>query len=355
MGAQMEFADRIRELSGRVCDMQGNLCGNEEATKTALILPFLQALGYDVFNPTVIMPEYTSDIGTKNGEKVDYAVMQDGCPIILMECKACGDRLEQDRANQLHRYFHNTPTARVGVLTDGVTYKFFSDLDQPNMMDPKPFMVFDMSRSDERLIPELRKLANGRFDMEQALCAAQDLKYTGEIKKVFQAQFEEPEDEFVRFFVKNVYSGQARQTVIEAFKPRVAKAMRDILNDMINERLKNAMSSADDEPEEEVEPIPDNGIVTTDEEVEAYLIVKAMLHKVMDPSLAVMRDTKSYCGVLFDDNNRKPICRLRFNGKQKYLGTFDEQKNETRHPIETLDELFSYSEEIRKAALSYLE
>lgn len=361
----MDFAERIQELASRVRELKPHIT-TEEGTKNALILPFLQALGYDTFDPRVVVPEYTSDVGTKKGEKVDYAVMRDGAPIFLIECKTCGACLDAGKANQLHRYFQNTPTARIAILTDGVTYLFFSDLDRPNMMDERPFMVFNLENVEEALIPEVRKLANSRFDVEATLSAAQDLKYTRQIKALVAQEFQEPSDAFVRIFAAQVYSGQLRANIIEDFRPRVRTAIQHHINDVLNERLQSAMAAnkyspaeppaePETQPQEQEDIAAKPGVVTTQEELEAFFIIKSILREIIAPERIFMRDTKSYCGVLLDDNNRKPLCRMHFNATQKYIGTFDAEKNETRHPIETLDGIYALSEEIRRGAEIYRE
>ena len=360
----MDFAERIQELASRVQELKPHIT-TEEATKTSLILPFLQTLGYDTFDPRVVIPEYSADTGTKKNEKVDFAIMRDGSPIFLMECKGCGCTLDAGKANQLHRYFQNTPTARIGILTDGVVYKFFSDLDRPNMMDERPFMIFDFNNIEEALIPEIKKLANDRFDVETTLSAAQNLKYTRQIKTIIAQEFQEPSDAFVRIFASQVYSGQLRANIIEDFRPKVRQAIRHHINDVINERLQGAMAdnnySASETPAEALaEPEVEDtnakpGVVTTEEEVEAFFIIKSILREVIAPERIFMRDTKSYCGVLLDDNNRKPLCRMHFNTGQKYIATFDAEKNETRHPIETLDEIYGLSEEVRKVVEYYTD
>lgn len=138
----MVFNDRIRELSGQVQKQLPHI-QTEEATKNALIMPFITALGYNVFNPTEVTPELHADVGIKKGEKVDYAILQDGKPIILFECKWHGADLNKDHASQLYRYFSVTD-ARFGVLTNGVQYRFYTDLDAANKMDAKPFFEFDL-------------------------------------------------------------------------------------------------------------------------------------------------------------------------------------------------------------------
>ncbi|MBI9110082.1 type I restriction endonuclease [Maridesulfovibrio ferrireducens] len=358
----MDFADKVNALAIRVNELREHLA-TEEATKNALVQPFLQMLGYDTFDPRVVVPEFTSDTGTKKNEKVDYAVMKDGNPIMLMECKACGCTLDQGKANQLHRYFQNTPTARVAILTDGITYKFFSDLDKPNLMDAKPFMVFDFEKVEQALIPELRKISNGQFDENSTMYAAQNLKYTREIKRLLANQFEDPSDEFIRLFAGQVYSGPLRATVIEEFRDRVVQAAQDCINEIINDRLKSAMTGeavpssnhiADNKAQSEnYDEDEAPKVVTTEEEIEGYHIIKSILREVVEPSRVIMRDTKSYCGVLLDDNNRKPLCRMHFNTGQKYLGLLDTDKNETRHPIESVDDIYSFADGLKESLARY--
>jgi predicted type IV restriction endonuclease len=99
-------------------------------------MPFISALGYDVFDPVEVIPEFTADVGIKKGEKVDYAIKQDGKIIMLFECKCCNGSLDDCHASQLYRYFSVTE-ARIAVLTDGIIYRFYTDIEQPNKMDPQ--------------------------------------------------------------------------------------------------------------------------------------------------------------------------------------------------------------------------
>lgn len=358
----MDFADHIQRFADRVESMSGHI-NTEEAAKSALVMPFLQTLGYDAFDPRVVVPEFTADIGTKKGEKVDYAIVKDEEPIILIECKNIGDALDESKAAQLHRYFHNIPSARVGILTDGVRYKFFSDLDKPNIMDSRPFMDIDFNQFDESLLDDLRKLTNDKFDVDTALCAAQNLKYTREIKKIFKQELEEPTDAFIKHFASQVYSGAMRANVVEEFKERVISALEGHINDVIQERLQSAMLGT--KPAAKIQEAPDTDIheencdeiddeiETTEEEYDGYLIVKAILAQIIDPDRVDIRDKKSYCGILLDDNNRKPLCRLHFNTAQKYLGVFDEEKNETKHPIDELNEIYQFADELKARAQAY--
>lgn len=354
----MEFVDQLASLSNRAIK-QKDIIKTEEATKNALVMPFIQTLGYDIFDPTEVIPEFTADVGSKKGEKVDYAIVAEGKLSMLIECKCCGFNLNDCHASQLRRYFHVT-TARIGVLTNGLVYRFYSDIDEPNKMDEKPFMEVNLLDIDEQVIPELKKLSKSSFDLDQMLLAANDLKYIKEIKNLLESEFASPTPEFVRFVLGTVYNGLKTQQVIEQFTPIVKQAITLLINGRINDRLKSALSienavdvdkgAVEEPPQEEVV----TGIVTTELEMEAFYIIRAILHEVIDVGRVTHRDTKSYFGILLDDNNRKPICRLHFNTSQKYIGIIDKDKTETRIPIQSLNEIYGLAGRI-KETLGYYE
>ncbi|TVL10754.1 restriction endonuclease [Shewanella algae] len=353
----MDFIERIQALSKRIPQISASL-QTEEATKNALVMPFLSSvLGYDVFNPDEVLPEYTADTPTKKGEKVDYALMKDGEVLMLIECKKYNEKLSIKHASQLFRYFSVTK-ARIAILTNGVQYLFFTDLDAPNKMDEKPFLVLDLENIDEHIVPEVKKLTTSTFDMESIVNAAGELKYLSDIKRIISDQFKNPEEEFVRFFASRVYDGMLTPKVKQQFTEITAKALKQFMKDGINERLKSAMGDrATDDVEEvsgsdgEIENKP--RIITTEEEVEGYNVIKAILRQKVDVSRITGRDTQSYFGVLLDNNNRKPICRLHFNTKQKYLGLMDHEKNETRHPLDSVDDIFLHSEALLQTITFY--
>ncbi|BDD85941.1 type I restriction endonuclease [Desulfofustis limnaeus] len=219
----MEFIDQLNALSARALK-QRDIIKTEEATKNALVMPFIQTLGYDIFDPTEVIPEFTADVGKKKGEKVDYAIVADGQLSMLFECKCCGSNLNDCHASQLRRYFHVT-TARIAVLTNGLVYRFFSDLEEPNKMDEKPFMEVNLVDIDPQILPELKKLTKNSFELEKMLSTANDLKYTREIKNLLESEFAAPSQEFVKLILSNVYSGLKTQQVIEQFTPIVKQAI----------------------------------------------------------------------------------------------------------------------------------
>lgn len=351
----MDFIERLRGLSKKSSQVSESLI-TEEATKNALVMPFLHSvLGYDVFDPNEVIPEFTADTGIKKGEKVDYALIKDDEVQILIECKKYGQKLVSKHASQLFRYF-SVSNARLAILTNGTVYQFYTDLDAPNKMDEKPFLTLDLEDIDEHIVPEVKKLTKSSFDVDSIVDAAGELKYLSQIKRLIEMQFDKPENDFVKFFASRVYEGVLTAKVRAQFYEITEKALKQFLNDSINERLKSAMGSdlksevtetkkieAKIEASEKLEE-GDSKIVTTDEEVEGFNVVKAIVRQAVSVDRIIPRDTQSYFGILLDDNNRKPICRLHFNSKKKYIGIFDEKKQETRHSIDIIDDIFKFSD-----------
>lgn len=350
----MDFKDQIKMLSERVAKLKENL-QTEEATKTALIMPFLQSLGYDIFDPTEVVPEYTCDIGTKKNEKIDYAIFRDGQPSILIECKHWKENLNA-HSGQLFRYFH-VSKARFGILTNGIIYRFYTDLEEKNKMDEKPFFEFNMEQYRSSQVEKLKEFHKSYFNVESILNTASELKYTNEIRNAIVKEATSPSDDFVKYFTRPIYSGRFNETVMEQFRAIVKSAFSQYANDYMNERLKTAIgadavlspASNDQKPEVEETPEVEEAatalkIVTTDEELEGYHIVRAICYSAIDNIERITyRDTQSYFGILVDDNNRKPVCRLHFNTANKYIEIFDEEKKGTRHLIESLSDIYKYA------------
>lgn len=358
----MAIEGAIQEIATKINEHGANLT-SEEATKTAIVLPFVaRVLGYDVFNPAEVLPEFTSDIGTKKGEKVDFAILRSGEVQMLIECKQIGASLNVNHASQLFRYFHVT-NARIAVLTNGQHWHFFTDLDQANKMDQRPFLRLDLLDIDPYALPELQKLTKSTFDLDSVLSAAEELKYVSDIKRTIDSLFTRPSDEFVRLLAASVYDRPLTAKMREFFAGVSEKACRQWITDQVNDRLKTALqgqgaslSVAAAAASEDVGEVVDedictrgNDLETTLEEIEGYNIVRAIAVSEVPVDRVVGRDTKSYFGVLLDDNNRKPICRLHFNRRQKFLGLLDETKVETRIPIEHPADIYQHAEQIREA------
>lgn len=361
MPTQSDFYENLLAVASKV-KTQGGAILTEEATKNAFVMPFIATvLGYDVFNPLEVVPEFTADVGVKRGEKVDYAIMINGEVVILIECKKSTEALRIGHAGQLFRYFSVT-NARIAILTNGQVYEFYTDLDAPNKMDSKPFLVLDLLAIDDALLAELEKLTKNSFNLDSVLSAAGELKYIGAIKRVISGQLRDPEDEWLRFFITRTYDGSITQRVREQFRPLVGKAFRQFLSDQVNDRLKSALGSTTSGPAtlpDQNDGVNDSAavaredlaqaseVVTTQAELDGYAIVKAIACSEVPPQRVTHRDAKTYFAVMVDNNNRKTIARLYFNRDQKYIGTFDGDKTETRQPIDSLDEIYQHTDAIR--------
>lgn len=354
----MDFKDEIKLFGDRVEKLKDQIL-TEEATKNAFIMPFIKALGYDVFNPFEVMPEFVADIGIKKGEKVDYAIIKEGEPCILIECKHWGENLDPHNS-QLFRYFHTTK-AKFGLLSNGIIYRFYTDLVEPNKMDEKPFFEFNVTDIRDNQVEELKKFHKSYFDVGNIQNTASELKYMNELKILINVEFQNPTEGFVRHFAKQIYQGMLTSKIMEQFSSLTKRSIQQYTNDLITERLKSALKK-----ENETEQIPadkdivstadeekDPKIETTEEELEGFMIVKTILRQKVKPHRVAYRDAQSYFAILLDDNNRKTICRLYFNGSRRYIGTFDEQKKETRTEIFSLDDIFQYAELLHKTVAKY--
>lgn len=357
----MDFKDQIKQFSDRVTKMRDNI-QTEEATKNAFIMPFLQILGYDVFNPMEVVPEFVCDIGIKKGEKIDYAIFRDGAPIILVECKHWKQKLDI-HDGQLLRYFH-VSKAKFAILTNGLIFRFYTDLVEANKMDDKPFLEFNIEEIKEGQIDQLKEFHKTYFDVESIYQSASELKYINEIRHLVNQEFVEPNDEFVRYFAKQVYPSVITAKVVEAFRSLVKRTITNIINDTINDRLKSAIAK-DGSPIQEEPALgtlsisssneKEREVVTTDEELEGFYIVRSILRPSIIPARITHRDALSYFAIFLDDNNRKPICRLYLNSPtKKYVGIFNIDKKEEKHEIQTVDDIYNFAQSLQIVLNTYI-
>lgn len=345
--------ESLRAISERVKSHSSTMA-TEEAVKTAVVLPFLRSLGYDVFDPTEVVPEFTADAVGKKGEKVDYAIKIDNEIRILMECKPISVALDKKHLDQLYRYFSVT-NAKFAILTNGRTFNFYTDLEAPNKLDTRPFLVFDVTDFNAGIVTELRKFEKSAFNVAAILATAERLKYTSGVKQVISKLIEEPTDEFVRIVAGGVYEGRITAQVKEMRTGVVRTAFREVIMDTVKSRLSSALADTEEVIEKIDTPVEEEpDVVTTDDEREGYMIVKAIVRDTISPKRVVMRDQKSYCGILVDNNNRKPLARLWFNRSVKYIGLFDGE-NEERLIVDSLDQIYEYSDRLRATAKKYAE
>jgi hypothetical protein len=283
---------------------------------------------------------------------------------LIFECKKSGADLSISHAGQLFRYFHVTE-ARFGVLTNGLTYKFFTDLEQPNKMDEKPFFEFNILEFKDRDIDELKKFAKSAYDLDNILNTANDLKYTRSIQHKLAEWISNPSEDFVRLVSLDLLGSKRFTPALkDQFISLTKRAFEQLIAEKINERLKGAMAPesvsvsvstiSPERPAAEKTADLQAQVVTTSQEVEAFYAVRAILREVVLSKRIHMRDAKSYCAILLDDNNRKPICRLHFNNIEKLrIGFFNENKEEELIAIDGVDDIFNYADRLKTTVLPY--
>jgi len=343
----MDFQDLVKQISERIPRMKEQL-QTEEATKNAFIMPFIAALGYDVFNPLEVVPEFTCDIGTKKGEKVDYAIMKDGEPIILIECKHWQQNLDL-HDNQLLRYFA-VSKAKFGILTNGIEYRFYTDLIEKNKMDETPFLEVDMTCLKDAQIAEMKKFHKSYFDADSIVDNASSLKYTKQLKEIIKKEIGNPSSDLVKLFARQVYNSVLTAKMVDYFTELVKKSFTSSINDILNDRLQAAISAEEGNTQEEeviAEDVKEEPqIVTTEEELEGYYTIRTMLAEAVDATRIQYKDTVNYFTINLDGKTTKPICRLYFNKAKKVLAILDENKKEVKYPVESNLDLLVFKQEL---------
>ena len=342
-----KFQDTLKQLGKRVVELKDSI-GTEEATKTSLIMPFFAALGYDLFNPTEFVPEFTADVGIKKGEKVDYAIVLEGKPTILIEAKSINEQLTK-HDSQLFRYF-GTTVSKFGILTNGEEYKFFTDLDEPNKMDLTPFLTVNITKIKDSQIPELAKFHKDNFDVDKITSSAAELKYLNSLKNYLSSELNDPTEDFVKYLLTEIYDGMKTKQTVEKFKPIIKKGLNQFIAERVNDKLSAALKTSvtveDNETKSESNTTDetDSEIVTTPEELEAYTICKVVLKDTIPLDRLFYRDNRSYFNILLDDNIRKWILRVRFNTNGMKIELNDE--NHTVYELNEPIDIYNYSSQI---------
>lgn len=355
----MELKLKLEQLHQRVNGLKEQI-QTEEATKTAFVMPFIQILGYDIFNPTEVIPEFIADIGTKKGEKVDFVIKKDDEPILIIECKSWRENVDAHNS-QLHRYYH-VSKARFGVLTNGVIYNFYTDLEKPNIMDEKPFFTINLDDIKDNSIKVLESFTKSGYNLESILDSAEALKYIKAIRKEFEKEIENPSDEIVKLLVNRFFERPLTANRMIAFKEYTKRALSLSISESISSRLKSALVINDNIETEKTTISTTNidlnndtsKVTTTDEELEAFQIVKAILREKIPTERIAYRDTQSYFGILLDDNNRKPICRFHFGASRNLIELFHQGKDSgEKIIINSLDDIYNHRNELHQTIENY--
>lgn len=355
----MDFSNKVKELAKRSSHALQHAL-TEEATKTSVVLPLIQAFGFDVFNLEEVIPEFIADVGIKKGEKIDFALKIGGKIEILVEAKPISMSLGSTQYSQLYRYF-SVVDARLAILTNGREIWFFSDIDERNKMDKKPFFIFDLQSHDEGQVAELARFQKTGFAVETILEAASNLKFVKSSAAYLKTQLADPSDDFVRLVGRNIYDGSLTRGVVEQLRPAIQSSLDEVIRDRIQDKLNVAFRADTPVPEANslighTEKSEDGTIQTTEDEYQAFYIVRAIGARIMPVERITMRDAKSYCSIFVDDKNTRPVCRLYFNAKSvRRIGIFDADKVETRHDIGAVSDIYKLSEEVLESLKTYID
>lgn len=341
----MEFSERLKEFCDRVKSLRSKI-KTEEATKTSLIMPFFSLLGYDVFNPLEFVPEYTADVGIKKGEKVDYAIVdKKQNPLILIEAKFCGEKLNK-HGGQLFRYF-STTSAKFGILTNGIIYQFYTDLEESNKMDKAPFLTVNLLSLDESVIPYLQKFEKTTFSVGNVTEKANELRYSDQIKQILSRQLTCPEDSFVAYVINDIYSGRKTQRVVEDFRPLVKNAFVQIINDSANERLKSAIETDQSLQVKNVEvPVEEKKSASGSDNapnldlLEKFFVVKFLVHDVLNGRTLIYHDNENQLEILVDGEPPIWLCRFDDTDNCFYINLPSGDKPCIKRKIRTFDDIY---------------
>lgn len=352
------FSNELKTLSMRIAE-QKETVKTEEATKMFFIVPFFQVLGYNVFNPFEFVPEYTADIQLKNGDKVDYAILLENKPVILIEAKHWEENLD-NHIGQLNKYFMSS-SAKFGILTNGIEYRFYTDLDELNKMDKIPFLSFKITDLKDNVINELKKFKKDEFSVNKIMNTAEELKNTNSVFDFIAKQFDNPSDEFIKLVLTEIYNGIKTQNVIDKFQPIVKKSFNLFVNSFVNKRIENMLQSEsisekniitqDDEVIEETT----SKIITKEDEIQAFYIIKSILAGFIPLNKITYKDTENYFGILFDNKVTKWICRLKLGDLKKSIIFPEIPDVPPRCYIENLDDIYKYKNEIIKSAERFID
>jgi len=354
----------------------------EEATKNALIMPFIASLGYNVFNPLEVVPEIVADMGDKKGEKIDYAIKRGDETLMLIECKKCSAPLTAYNISQVYRYFGACKVktgVRLAVLTNGLEYLFFSDLAADNVLDQTPFFSFNILNVDDAQASELQRFAKAQFNIESILAKASEMKKKAAVEKLLGKYLTEPTENFVRCILTDLdIPGMKTQQLIATYSPIIKDAFGQFFKNRVGDILRNALRqnqggiegveniiatssltpTSEPPAEEAATEAPNDGIITTQEEIEAYVIIKSIAREIIPAGRVHMRDAKSYCAILLDNKNYKPIVRLFFNNLANLrlnICAGPQDKKGEMIPLAKLDDIYQHADKIKNCIKAYEE
>jgi len=336
----MDFKDNIQQIAERI-EKQKDAIQTEEATKNAFIMPMIATLGYDIFNPFEVVPEMDCDL-TRRGDKIDYAIKKDDKTILLIECKHCKQNLNLHNT-QLAKYYAAS-NARFGVLTNGIEYRFYADLDKANIMDEKPFLVVNMLDLSDTAIEQIRKFHKSYYNESEILNTAQELQVTIQVKNMMEQIFKQPSDEFVRYFVRNLNDGKSTPKLIEQYRPIIKRSIISIIDDIISDRMNIASKQTDIAATIPIDKETNDAI--TQEKRDAYNVVRELIGEQGEISYT---NFKGYL-LIWTKHEYWWVCRISLKPYSKRICFTTENRCGYKWiQIQSVEDIRNYSNEVKDA------
>ena len=325
-----DFVRHIREFSNSIDKNKLSNINNEEETKSDLILPVLNILGYQVFISSEVEKEKGVQIGTRP-HKIDYVINKNENQIFIVECKHHEQTDLTRHRNQLYSYFTALPSVHFALLTNGIEYHFHTNIiGAKNVMDREPFLSFDIRFIKDSELDFFKNFCKHEFDLEKCIELSENCKYYNGILDHLTKQLHEPDKVFIDYLTKLVFDGRRGNIIRSRLDKLAKKALHD---------FKEKTLSFGNEEEDE--------IVTTRTELAGYRKVMEILKNTVNLDKVVDRDTVPFFCILFDDNEKKPLCNLHFNNESDLkFGIFDKDRNEKIHNIEAVNDIYKFNQQL---------
>jgi hypothetical protein len=345
---KMKFKERLTQLGEKFEPQVGTHKFDEARTKLLFINPFIEILGYKTSEQADVIAEFPADFATRARDKVDYVLRKDGVNILMIECKRFHEKVSK-HGHQLNDYFHNLHEVRFGILTNGIIYHFYTDTDFPNTMDSEPFFEFNVTDFNDEQVSILEMFCKENFEEKSIIEKAKKLTYSQDIRKVLYNEMTNPSKDFIKYIAEKAYLEKKRGSITERVRNLYAELVNLCLPMVINKLISDKMIRARNHPDNKSNET-ESKIITTEEEREAYFIVKSIIRRKVSSERVNFKDSQAYFSIRVDDSSHKTICRLYLNSNKKFIGIFDMNRKETKIEIESIDNIFDYSEQLLESA-----
>jgi len=347
----MKLKEHLTQLGAKIESQKIDQKFDEAQTKLLYINPFIEILGYRTSEHADVIAEWPADFAARSRDKVDYALRKNGTEILIIECKRFHEKVGK-HGHQLSDYFNNLPLLRFGILTNGTIYHFYTDIDTRNIMDPEPFFDFNVTDFNDEQVRILEMFCKENFDEKSIIEKARRLTYSRDIRKVLYSEMTNPTKDFIKFIAEKAYLEKKRGSITERirnlFDELVNLSLPIVINQLIRDRMIRLKPSADNGTRE-----AESKVITTEEEREAYFIVKSIIRRKISAERVGFKDAQAYFSIRIDESSHKTVCRLYLNSNKKHICIYDMDRNETKFDIESIDNIFDLSGQLLKSVSIY--